>query len=177
MSCVCFNCGHHASCQAILGWEIELLFGLREADKPNRFHSVNAALPAALTGPRFLSGRGDEVRDTLIKAKELAAFFDASPSHDESGIRFVGRIEYTSAHDDRGRRQWTASVKRQADLKMKSLPLFGNPSQSRRVFMRKKQIKALRRPFIKELFQNNKFNLAMIVLAAMFGAVAELVIS
>ncbi len=102
MSCVCFNCGHHASCQAILGWEIELLFGLREADKPNRLHSVNAALPAALTGPRFLSGRGDEVRDTLIKAKELAAFFDASPSHDESGIRFVGRIEYTSAHDDRG---------------------------------------------------------------------------
>ena len=32
--------------------------------------------------------------------------------------------------------------------------------------MTKKEIKALRRPFIKELFRNNKFNLAMTVIAA-----------
>ena len=31
--------------------------------------------------------------------------------------------------------------------------------------MTKKEIKALRRPFIRELFRNNKFNLAMTVLA------------
>ncbi len=37
--------------------------------------------------------------------------------------------------------------------------------------------RALRRPFLRELFQNNKFNLAMTVLAALFGAAAELVIS
>ncbi|MBQ2070813.1 MAG: ABC transporter ATP-binding protein [Oscillospiraceae bacterium] len=43
--------------------------------------------------------------------------------------------------------------------------------------MTKKEIKALRRPFIKELFLNNKFNLAMTVLAALLGAAAELVIS
>ena len=43
--------------------------------------------------------------------------------------------------------------------------------------MNKKEIKALRRPFLKELFRNNKFNLAMTVLAALFGAAAELVIS
>ena len=43
--------------------------------------------------------------------------------------------------------------------------------------MSKKEIKALRRPFIKELFRNNTFNLAMTVLAALFGAAAELVIS
>ena len=43
--------------------------------------------------------------------------------------------------------------------------------------MNKKEIKALRRPFVKELFRNNKFNLAMTVLAALFGAAAELVIS
>ena len=46
----------------------------------------------------------------------------------------------------------------------------GNP-------MTKKEIQALRRPFLKELFRNNKFNLAMTVLAALFGAAAELVIS
>ena len=43
--------------------------------------------------------------------------------------------------------------------------------------MTKKEIKALRRPFLKELFRNNKFNLAMTVFAALFGAAAELVIS
>ena len=38
----------------------------------------------------------------MIKAKELAAFFDASPSYDESNIRFITRIEGASAHDDLG---------------------------------------------------------------------------
>ena len=94
--------GDHASCQAILRWGIELLLGLREADKPNYFDRVSAALLAALAGSQFLSGQRDEARDTLIKAKELAAFFDASPSYDESDIRFVGRIEGVSAHDDLG---------------------------------------------------------------------------
>ena len=57
---------------------------------------------AALAGSQFLSGKGDQARDTLIKAGELAAFFDASPSYDESDIRFVSRIEGASAHDDLG---------------------------------------------------------------------------
>ena len=43
--------------------------------------------------------------------------------------------------------------------------------------MSKKEIQALRRPFLKELFRNNKFNLAMNVIAALLGSAAELVIS
>ncbi len=43
--------------------------------------------------------------------------------------------------------------------------------------MNKKELQALRRPFIKELFRNNRFNLTMTVLAALLAAVAELVIS
>ena len=43
--------------------------------------------------------------------------------------------------------------------------------------MSKKELQALRRPFLKELFRNNQFNLAMTVIAALFGAAAELVIS
>ncbi len=43
--------------------------------------------------------------------------------------------------------------------------------------MTKKEIKALRRPFLKELFRENKFNLIMTVIAALLGAAAELVIS
>ena len=43
--------------------------------------------------------------------------------------------------------------------------------------MNKKELQALRRPFVKELFRNNRFNLTMTVLAALLAAVAELVIS
>ena len=94
--------GDYASAQAIMRWGIGLLPGLREADKPNYFDKISAILLAALAGSQFLSGQGDEARDTLIKAKALAAFFDASPSYDESDIRFVGRVEGASAHDDMG---------------------------------------------------------------------------
>ncbi len=99
---VYFDSGDHASTQAILSWGTGLLLGLRKADKPNCFDRICAALLAALAGSQFLSGQSSEARDTLIKAKELAAFFDDSPSYDESGIRFVGRIEGASAHDDLG---------------------------------------------------------------------------
>lgn len=43
--------------------------------------------------------------------------------------------------------------------------------------MNKQEIRALRRPFINELFRNNRFNLAMTAAAALCGAVAELVLS
>jgi ABC-type multidrug transport system fused ATPase/permease subunit len=41
----------------------------------------------------------------------------------------------------------------------------------------KKELKALRRPFIKELFRNNRFNLVMTVIAALLAGVSSLVIS
>ena len=43
--------------------------------------------------------------------------------------------------------------------------------------MDQKELKALRRPFLKELFRQNKFNLFMTVLAAVLTAVAGLVVS
>ena len=94
--------GDHVSCQAILNWMTGVLPGLREADKPNYFDRVRAIFLAVLAGSQFLSGQGDAARYTLIRAKELAAFFDASPSYDESDIRFINRIEGASAHDDLG---------------------------------------------------------------------------
>lgn len=99
---VYLNHGDHASAQAILHWGISLLQGLREGSKPNYFDRVSAVLLVALAGSQHLSGQGEAARDTLKKAKELAAFFDASPSYDESDIRFVGRIEGASANDDLG---------------------------------------------------------------------------
>ncbi|MBR6472247.1 MAG: ABC transporter ATP-binding protein [Firmicutes bacterium] len=43
--------------------------------------------------------------------------------------------------------------------------------------MSKEEIKALRRPFIKELFRNNKFNLTMTVIACFLAATSEIVVS
>ena len=43
--------------------------------------------------------------------------------------------------------------------------------------MNKKELKALRRPFVKELFRKNKFNLVMTVIAALCAAASSLVIS
>jgi transcriptional regulator with XRE-family HTH domain len=94
--------GDYVSCQEILHWGIDVLDGLRKAGKPNYFDKVRAVMLAVLAGSQFLSKQTDEAHDTLIRAKELAAFFDASPSYDESDIRFVTRIEGASAHDDMG---------------------------------------------------------------------------
>ena len=99
---VYLNHGDHASAQAILHWGISLLQGLREGNKPNYFDRVSAVLLVALAGSQHLSGQGEAARDTLKKAKELAAFFDVAPSYDESDIRFINRIEGASAHDDMG---------------------------------------------------------------------------
>ncbi|MBO4410690.1 MAG: helix-turn-helix transcriptional regulator [Lachnospiraceae bacterium] len=99
---VYMNRSDYASCQAILNWGTSLLLGLRKAEKPNYSDRICSALLAALAGAQFLSGQREESRSTLIQAKELAAFFDASPSYDESDIRFITRIEGASAHDDLG---------------------------------------------------------------------------
>lgn len=92
----------HAAAQAILRWGIETFSGLRKDGKPNYLDKVNSAFLAALAGSQFLSGQEDAARETLREAKRLAAFFDAAPSYDESDVRFLGRIEGASAHDDIG---------------------------------------------------------------------------
>ena len=94
--------GDHASCQAILNWAISLMLGLRKDDKANFLDKVCTVFLAALAGSQYLSGRNDEARESLRRAKKLAGFFDASPSYDESDIRFIKRIEGASAHDDVG---------------------------------------------------------------------------
>lgn len=43
--------------------------------------------------------------------------------------------------------------------------------------MNKEEIKAMRRPFIKELFRSNRFNFLMTLLAALLAAISELVVS
>ena len=109
---VYFISGDHASLQAILIWGTRLLSGLRKTDKPNYFDRICAALLAALAGSQFLSGQKNEARDTLIEAKELAAFFDASPSYDESDIRLSAALKAPARMTTWERRLWTVSILR-----------------------------------------------------------------
>ena len=91
-----------ASAEAILSWGVDVLSGLHKDGKPNFFDKVSSAFLAAKAQVEFESGDADAARESLIKAREYAEFFDASPSYDESDIRFIDRIEGASVHDDIG---------------------------------------------------------------------------
>ena len=92
----------YASAEAILSWSIDVFSGLRKDNQPNFLDKVSSAFLAALAQVQFESGNASSARESLIKAKALAEFFDASPSYDESDIRFFDRIDGASAHDDIG---------------------------------------------------------------------------
>ena len=89
----------YASAEAILTWSVTVFSGLRKGDKPNFLDKVSSIFLAAAAQVQFESGRADAARDSLRQARDLAAFFDAAPSYDESDIRFISRIEGASVHD------------------------------------------------------------------------------
>lgn len=92
----------YASAEAILCWSVAVFSGLRRGDKPNFLDKVSSLFLAAMAQVQFEAGREAAARDSLIRARDVAAFFDAAPSYDESDIRFISRIEGASAHDDLG---------------------------------------------------------------------------
>ena len=99
---VFFVRGDYASAEAILRSGTEFFLGLRKEGRANYLDKINSGFFAVLAGAQFMSGREEEARATLEKARELAMFFDASPSYDESDIRFINRIEGASVYDDIG---------------------------------------------------------------------------
>ena len=99
---VYFIRGDYDSARGILQCGISFFLGLRKENKANYLDKFNSGLLAALGGAQFLSGQEEEARASLEQARDLAAFFDASPSYDESDIRFITRIEGASAYDDIG---------------------------------------------------------------------------
>ncbi len=97
-----FKRGDCASAEAILRLGIGFFRALRKEGTPNFFDKVNSVFLAALAYAQLRQGRRDEARRTLEQARDMAAFFDAAPSYDESDIRFISRIEGARAHDDIG---------------------------------------------------------------------------
>ena len=92
----------YVSAETILKWSIEVFWGLRADGKPNFLDKASSILLASLSGVQLLSGKENEACETLKKATERAAFFDASPSYDVSDIRFIDHIKGASSHDDIG---------------------------------------------------------------------------
>ena len=97
-----FARGDYDSARAILQCGINFFLGLRKENKANYLDKINSGLITALAGAQFLSGQEEEARASLEQARDLAAFFDASPSYDESDIRFITRIEGAGTYDDIG---------------------------------------------------------------------------
>ncbi len=97
-----FKRGDLDSGQAILRLGIDFFSGLRRDNRPNFLDKVSAVLLVPLAWAQFMSEQKAEARRSLHRAKELAEFFDADPSYNESDIRFIGRIEGASAHDSMG---------------------------------------------------------------------------
>ena len=92
----------YASAEAVLNWSVTIFSGLRKGDKPNLLDKISSIFLAAAAQVQFEAGWEAAARDSLIRARDLAAFFDAAPSYDESDIRFISRIEGASAHDTLG---------------------------------------------------------------------------
>lgn len=92
----------YSSAEAILLWGIELLSGLKEADRPSFLDKMNGVFHVCLAYTQIKTGSADEARASLEKALTLARCFDAAPSYDASTVRFVAHLDRASAHDNLG---------------------------------------------------------------------------
>lgn len=99
---VFFTRSDYASAEAILHCGTNFFLALRKEGKANYLDKISSGWFAALAGAQFLSGQKEEAQSSMEKARELAVFFDASPSYDDSDIRFITRTEGGIAYDDIG---------------------------------------------------------------------------
>ena len=99
---VYFKRGDYTSAEAILRLGIGFFSDLRKEGKPNFLDKISCVFLAALASAQKASGRINDAHESLKEAKRLAEFYDASPSYDETDIRFITRIEGASAHDSIG---------------------------------------------------------------------------
>lgn len=94
--------GDYASAEAILKLGIGFLKGLCRHGKPSILDKINCCLLSTAAYTQLMAGRDGEARATIKEAVQLARFFDASPSYNESDIRFIDSIEGASTHDNMG---------------------------------------------------------------------------
>ena len=92
----------YAAAVEVLTWGIGALSGLKDGAKPCFLDKLNAALWVSLAHAHQSDGNVSAARDALLRAKALAADFDAAPDYRASALRFVMRDERAGVYDDLG---------------------------------------------------------------------------
>lgn len=92
----------YAAAAEVLTWGIGALSGLKDGAAPCFLDKVNAALWVSLAHAYQSGGNVSAARDALLRAKALAADFDAAPDYRAGALRFVMRDERAGVYDDLG---------------------------------------------------------------------------
>ena len=99
---VYFNRRAYDEAQAVLYWGLAALNGLRRGEAPCFLDKTIGVLLVCLANTQERRGDASAARETLLRAKTLAARFDAAPSYRVDSIRFVAATEQDSVYDDLG---------------------------------------------------------------------------
>lgn len=94
--------GDYSSSQDILLWGINVLSGLKDADKPNFLDKISSVFFVCLAYSQSKAGDSAAAYRSLHNARELAQRFDAAPDYEANAVRFVTHGEEASVHDDLG---------------------------------------------------------------------------
>ena len=94
--------GGYSSSQDILLWGINVLSGLKDADRPNFLDKISSMFFVCLAYSQSKAGDNAAAYRSLHNAREIAQRFDAAPDYEANAVRFVTHGEGASVHDDLG---------------------------------------------------------------------------
>ncbi len=92
----------YQSLQSIVSWGLDVLSGIRNADRACYPEKMTAVLMVLLAHAQLHMGRTEEARVSLHKASALAGAFDAAPYYGLTGFRYIAASKEGSVHDGMG---------------------------------------------------------------------------
>ena len=92
------QCGDQDSAVSLLRWAIGMTEGLRQPEATGYLDQSAAYLHVLLSYAEWKKGCPADAETALLRARELAARFDACPNYDARSFRFIGGAERYSIH-------------------------------------------------------------------------------
>ena len=93
--------GEYAQAQALLEWGVRVFEGLKDGERPCFLDKINGALLVCLAYAQLGLNEEGAARQSLRRARALAAAFDARPDYRAGALRFV-LDEPAGVYDDLG---------------------------------------------------------------------------
>ena len=93
--------GEYAQAQALLEWGVRVFEGLKDGERPCFLDKINGALLVCLAYAQLGLNEEGAARQSLRRARALAAAFDARPDYRAGALRFV-LDESAGVYDDLG---------------------------------------------------------------------------